>query len=439
MLNNRCFFVLGLTVWFGTTFCAEQRARANDLPPGTFRAAEASSLQTLERAVAARTPEVKAARRDVALSEAEVRQSHLLNNPELELATATLPVGATNPAGLARPYANVPSFGVGVAYTFPLGKRAPRQREAAALAVAARAGVDVTTRGLALELARVLGALATSTLRREGLSQLQAGAERSLTLSEARLSTQFGSGLDVDRSRIDAERVAQQRLGTESDIRAQLAACSRLVMRPCEGFASAEEALAHLRIWLTLIEQPQAPLKDRPDLRVLEAQARAAEAASEQAKAQALPDPTIRVGYLHDRFVISGNQRNSLNVGVSLPLTLFDHGQAKRQAADAARDSLRAERAARLQRARSQAALLTEQSALARSRCERLEQDLLPQARQVLTSLEQAETQRLVPLTDVIQARRTVSELLLEEAESCGDAYDATLALLQEAPRSNAP
>ncbi len=405
----------------------------------TFSARAASSLSDLERAVGERAPEVVAARRDAALFDAEVRQSHLYNNPELEASWGTLPFGETTPPGLARPYANVPNYGVGISYTFPIKKRGPRQREAAARAQAAHAGVDMTTRELAFELAQVLGDLATSTLRREGLLQLEAGALRSLSLAEARLEGQFGSGLDVDRSAIDVQRMAQQRLGTESMIQEQLAACSGLVLRPCQGFASRAEALAYLHNWLKLSDRPQAPLGERPDLRALEAEGRAAQAAVDLAKAQRIPDPTVRFGYVHDRFILSGNHRNSLNVGVSVPLPLFDHGQAKQVAAESAREALHSERERRLERARSQASLLAERSAFARNRCERLEREVLPQARSVLESLEKAEAARLVPLTDVLQARRTVSELLIEEADSCGDAYSATLALLREAPRSPAP
>jgi cobalt-zinc-cadmium efflux system outer membrane protein len=404
-----------------------------------FRASQAASLQALEHAIAKGAPEVVAAQREAALSGAAVRQSYLYNNPVFDTTYGTLPVGTLNPPGLARPYANVPNVGLGISYTFPAGKRGPRQREARANARAAQAGIEVTTRALALELAHVLGALATSTLRREGLEELEAGAERSLALAAARLNAQFGAGLDVDRSSIDSQRVRQQRIGTESEIRAHLAACSSLVQRQCTGFENGVEALAFLHTWLAMAEIPQGRLSDRPDLRVLEAQSSAADAALDLAKAEKLPDPTVRFGYFHDRFIISGNQRNSFNVAVSVPLPLFDHGQAKEQAAEAAQHYLQAERRQRLERAELQAQLLSERSELARARCQSLERDVLPQARGVLISLEKAEAARLVSLTDVIQARRTVSELLIEEADSCGDAYDATIALLREAPRSPVP
>jgi cobalt-zinc-cadmium efflux system outer membrane protein len=40
-----------------------------------------------------------------------------------------------------------------------------------------------------------------------------------------------------------------------------------------------------------------------------------------------------------------------------------------------------------------------------------------------------------VALGDVLQSRRTMSELLLEEADSYADAFDAYLELLAEFPR----
>jgi cobalt-zinc-cadmium efflux system outer membrane protein len=417
----------------------EARASSHEQNAAVFQAPHASSLAALELAIEQGAPEVIAVQREAALSDAAARQTHLYNNPIFDTTYGTLPVGTSNPPGLPRPYANIPNVGLGVSYTFPLRKRGPRQREAAANARAAHADVDVTTRTLALELARVLGDLATATLRREGLVELEAGAERSLALAEARLSAQFGSGLDVDRSSIDSQRVKQQRIGTESEIRAQLAACASLVRRRCAGFADGAEALAFLHTWMDLAEAPPARLSDRPDLRALAAQAAAADAALDLAKAEAIPDPTLRVGYLHDRFIVAGNQRNSFNVSVSLPLPIFDHGQAKQEAAKSAQRLLQLEREQRLSRAQQQAVLLAERSELARTRCERLEREVLPRARDVLTSLEKAEAARLVSLTDVIQARRTVSELLIEEAESCGDAYDATIALLREAPRNPVP
>jgi cobalt-zinc-cadmium efflux system outer membrane protein len=133
--------------------------------------------------------------------------------------------------------------------------------------------------------------------------------------------------------------------------------------------------------------------------------------------------------------VFSGNQRNSLNVSVSLPLPVFDHGQVQQRAAETAARALSAERAQRVAAARARIPVLHQRFELQRRRCKSLDDEILPKAQAVLSSLEQAVENRLIPLTDVIQARRTLSELLIERAESCGDAYAAALELIRETPR----
>ena len=86
----------------------------------------------------------------------------------------------------------------------------------------------------------------------------------------------------------------------------------------------------------------------RADIRALAAYGNAAAAARELADARKIPDPTVRLGYLRDQFVISGNQLNSVNVGVSLPLPVFDHGQGERLSAEASLRHLNDERTQRL-------------------------------------------------------------------------------------------
>jgi Mn-containing catalase len=50
----------------------------------------------------------------------------------------------------------------------------------------------------------------------------------------------------------------------------------------------------------------------------------------------------------------------------------------------------------------------------------------------VAADLEKAAATRLIPLTDVIQARRTLSELLVQEAESHGEAFRIAVHLVAE-------
>jgi cobalt-zinc-cadmium efflux system outer membrane protein len=169
----------------------------------------------------------------------------------------------------------------------------------------------------------------------------------------------------------------------------------------------------------------------RPDVRALDAFQRASSAEADLARAQALPDPTVRLGYTYDQFTVSGNQANSLNVTLSLPVTIFDHGQAQLQAAEARRARLQQQRALTLRSSTTRVAALRELLRLQQKRQEAIAKTL-PRARAVLDDLQRAANSRLIPFTDVIQARRTLDELLVEEADSYSDSFQTSVDLIAE-------
>jgi len=427
-----------MMAWASVWFLPAVTKAESQRPSFVFRADPALDFDRLEVLVRELSPQLRPAQRQAALAEIEVQQTHLYANPTLDAEWATLPVGRTNPGNLDHPYANVPSYAVGVGYTFPIGKRGPRQRRAQASALGAAAEVDLTARENALALADVLGNLATATLRHEGMRELVQGSQHSVELAAARLQAKFGTPLEVDRLSVDVQRTQQLMLSVEADIRESLASCSQLLGSPCESFSDGRAARSYLERWLTQTAPAHPALDQRPDVRALDAYVAASRADRQLAEAEAIPDPTLHVGYVHDRFVISGNQRNSFNVSLSVPLTVFDRGQVHKRAAETAHQQLTDERERRIAAARARIPVLNERLTLQRSRCESLTEQILPMSRAVLSDLEKAVENRLIPLTDVIQARRTVSELLIEEAESCGDAYDATLELIREIPRQGA-
>jgi outer membrane protein, heavy metal efflux system len=393
-------------------------------------------LATLEKIVRKRSAAVQSAALDVDVAAAEVRQSRLLPNPVLDGSWGTIPVGETNPRNLASPLANVPNYNVGISYTFLLGKRGPREVRALAAQRGATAVLDATSRTLALSFAKLLGQLATSTLRREGVRGLVEASRRSVTLAESRLDASFATPIDVDRLRIDLHRAEQTLVSVDSDISAALADCAALAGAPCQGFSGSAEARELLDRWIRRASTTAhaGKLEDRADIRALGAYREAAAAEASLARAQAIPDPTVRFGYTHDRFIAAGNQRNSLNVSLSLPLPIFDHGQAAAQAAEAKKARLGEQRARALGAAEARIPALARRVVAQRKRQETLAKEILPRALNALRDVERAAENRLLPLTDVIQARRAVDELLVEEADSYRDAFDATVELMAEEP-----
>jgi cobalt-zinc-cadmium efflux system outer membrane protein len=405
----------------------------------SFRAHAGLDLAALEGAVSELAPDLVEGRGDVAVAAAERQQSRLFDNPTLSAAWGTLPVGTTNPAGLSRPYANVPNYAVSLGYTVPIEKREPRIRQADAAYAAERAGLLARRRTLALQLAGVLASLAADVLREAGVAGLASDAAHDLEVGQSRLRAGFATELDIDRLGLEQGRSKQRLLSAKSDVARDLGHCAALLGVACEPFADAADARAYLEQWLALAPRAAPDAQARQDLVALSEEARASQAERDLARAARIPDPTVALGYLHDRFVISGNQRNSLNVSVALPLPLFDHGQGRARAAESRRAALTEERARRLDAALATAPLLRDQLIAQRARQRELSSDVIPHAQAIVDQLEHAVENRLVPLTDLLSARRSLDELLVDEADSYADAFGALLALLAETGESPSP
>lgn len=412
-------------------------AKADEAP--AFTPTAAMDLSALEELVSRRAPSLEQAALDVDLARADVRQSRLLLNPSLDASWGTIPVGETNPPGLRSPMANIPNYGLGVGYTFEIGKRGPRIDRALALERAAKESLRASARAQAIELARLLGVLATSTLRLAGVRGIVESGKKAIALAEERLASSFGTPLDIDRLRIEVARNEQQVLSAESDRAEALAACSALVGAPCRSFTSEAEAKGFLATIIDRVAAPLGPPEDRPDVRALAAAKSAADAELSLARAQAIPDPTVHVGFTHDTFLTSGAQGNSLNLSVSLPIPIFDHGQALADAAQAKRDRAAAQRAKLLEASRARLPALSDRLAAQRARKDALSSSVIPRALAVLRDVEAAAANRLLSLADVIQARRAVAELLVEEADSYADAFDAALEIAAERPTTSEP
>lgn len=391
-------------------------------------------LSSLQRIVSDRALAVQADVVTARVARTEIRQARLWANPVLDASWSTIPIGETNPPGLSAPLANVPNYTVGLSYGFIIGKRGPATERAEALADAATFASRGTARRVALELAHVIGTLGTASLRIEGLSQQIVDQKQALEIAKSRLGSGFGTPLDVDRLEIEVSRVEQQLTATEADVSAGLAACSRLVRVHCSPFASSNEARAFLTAWVerALSGTVHPHVEQLPEVRALDSAIRAADAERDLARARVIPDPSVRLAYTRDQFLIAGNQRDSLSVGVAFPIPIFDHGQALAAQAEVKRNGYAAQRERLVSTNPERAKALREIAEAQLRRREAIRTSILPRARAVVDSLQHAAAQRLLPLTDVIQARRTLAELLLQEADSYGDAFEASVSLLSE-------
>ncbi len=369
---------------------------------------------TLPELVWRQAPELQAARIKVAQAEAERRKALRLPNPGLDLSVNTLPIGPLNPGDLKDPFLNVPNVSVGLSVLLELGKRGPRQEATAEAARAAALDALDQVRRKVLELEDVIGDVAAAQVRVDALAALGEDAQRLTSLQQARADKGDASELDADRARLELESTLTTLGEARELLAATLRVCADTVSTPCVPFAEVTQAQA----WLgRRFEQSGAGLVGRPDLKALEAAMRSARAAQTLAARGWLPDPTVRLGYVRDQFVISGNQQNSLFVGLSMPLPIFEHGQDDAQAAGVAATS--AERA-REQLLASAGAQLTQLGAEVKgveTRQLRLREQSLPLARSVVQRLDAAVSRGAAPLQELLLSRRLLAELLLTATE----------------------
>jgi outer membrane protein, heavy metal efflux system len=385
------------------------------------RAAEPPALQlsalpdraTLAALLWEGAPRLAPFRTRVAEAEGERVRAGLLPNPTLDASWNTIPVGPTNPSGLDRPVANVPNYAFGLSELVELGKRGPRRRAASALTASAREDARAALFDAYFDVSDKIAGVATAELRMAALVELAEDARKLTEIQRARAQRGDAAQLDVDRAALEEEKLRASVAEERAKIGAGLRECAEILGSSCQPFGSRSAAQDYLA------QRPaaSAALEERPDLRSLEHQAAAAEATLDLARSRAIPDPTLRVGYVYDRFLAAGNQGNSVFVGVSVPLTFFDHGQADVRIAAAALANAQRSRAVLLDLARAQSERVLEQGAAVEERRRRLRDVSLPLAQSVVKRLEEAVRRGGAPLPDLLLARRTLGELAAEAAD----------------------
>lgn len=359
------------------------------------------------------SPELAELGEQLGAAEGAVVRSLLLPNPTLDVGLNTLPVGVTNPPGLTEPFLEVPNLQLGLSWLVELGKRAPRQAAATHARAATRLQALELVRQRALDLWAATGEVGAAELRVEMLAAIANDAERLVTLAKARARLGDTAELDTERAQLDEER-ARTALGEAKESLAEaLRQCGTLAGQRCLPFGDSKKAGA----WLSRASAAPPDIEQRPDVAALTEATASAEAAFVLAKRQAIPDLTLRVGYVHDRFVISGNQQNSLFAGVSVPLPLFDFGQADAKTAQTAASAARRGRALTLAAVGPQLEGIEAQLSAATARRTRLAEQALPLARQLVERLELAVNRGGAPLSELLHSRRAQRELLMTANE----------------------
>jgi outer membrane protein, heavy metal efflux system len=350
------------------------------------------------------SPEIQAARARLDQSRADTRSSHLLLNPVLDASLGNVPVGETNPPGLG--FNETAIYTVGLSETVELGKRGPRmagaelRQKSAALQLLAAERDQLSSARFALSAALYRG------LRVAIFDESLKDAERAADLERTRYEQKALSGTEYDRLLLDLANLRADFERERAEYAAALADCAAALGAECDpNGARAEDLAAVAPVDSTLAST--ARLEHRPDLQALETEGQAAERDAALARGRAIPDLTFRVGYTHDRFVASGDNRNTLTFGVALPLPVFDRGQHDSSKALARAAELRDTRLSLLRQARADLSGLLTRKATLENVLHALEHESLPRSSSVLSSTQTAFDHGGVSLTDLLLSRRT--------------------------------
>jgi cobalt-zinc-cadmium efflux system outer membrane protein len=399
----------GLAWALAFTLSAPARASETRATPAPTPARVASAHRLLRDSealvgwLAAQSPVVRAARARANQAAADVRSTHLFPNPVLDAGVLNIPI--TTPTLPNVSVGESMAYSVGLAETFELGKRGPRQEAAALRERAARLDVASTLTDRVTAARDALGAAVHLDLRLGILRESLDDAERAASLEKTRLDQKALSGMDYDRLLLDLAGLRAEFARTEGEYTAALAACRATLSAGCDLTGANEDDLAEA---LPVSLQPNAEerLGARSDVRSLDFQAGAARREADLASNRAIPDITAHVGYLHDRFVAAGDNMNTIGFGLELPLPLFDRGQHDARKAEEHAFELEDEKRALLADARADLEGLLGRKAALEKNIDILAKDTLPRADAVLTAAEQAFHQGGASMTDFLLARR---------------------------------
>jgi cobalt-zinc-cadmium efflux system outer membrane protein len=392
------------------------------LTPDAFSHAASNQLEslTLDGALALaerRQPQLAEARALIEAAAGRAQQAGAFPNPEAIVGAQQLPLesGASN----QREYV------AGVAQQIPLGARLAKAREAELREREVRVRVlEVMRRDLRK---RVHSAFATALYQQQAFvtqNQVAQNIEKVVALTKARVDAgdvppEYLARAEMELARTKVEVQRSRALREQSMI--QLAAAIGDTRLTVDSVAGSLDATFELPTLESLV----ANLSAQPELQLSAAGQRASHARLALAKAERIPD--VKAEVLYHR--LQATKDNTIDLGLSMPLPLFNRHQgrwreARAEAAAAEARSRRTENELHLRLRESYAQL---SSALGTARA--LQTEILPRAEAVLQSAESRYAAGDTSLTEVLVVRRDWAAIQLTRLEFLRDVMQAWTAL----------
>ncbi len=407
-------------------FAAAAMSLFASLPAGARSPApEPLSLQRALALARERNPDLLAARSALDAARAQEQVAAQLINPVFtwttqKISTDGVPASTIYGNGVFdRNYDTIVSIGQPIELG---GKRKNRRRSAEEAIAAAVARVADSERVLAASIlkayAAAIVARTNATLARESADSFGKTAELAAVRERAGdISASERAQIEIASGRLQAD-VALTDVGYRNAERSLVALLnlpateeSRFLTDGLESFLAATSPLTDR------VPDDEEVLARRPDLLALEAAVRRADADLALARGFRVPDPTFLAQYERQ----PPDQRNTVGIGISLPLPVLNRNTAGIRAAEISLAAARRDLESGRLRVRAELIAFRAAVVAASARSARYSEDLLPKAEQVRRAVEYAYSRGAASLLELLEAERSANEIRVAVAAARGD------------------
>ncbi len=394
---------------------------ATDALPKTLSLAEARRIAFL------RNWDLLAAQANVDQAVAQHMVSREFPNPTLSFSSGKISTdSAPNSTPLGnklwdRNYDSV--FAVNQLYEIG-GKRTLRQKSAAHGLKAAEASFKDARRTLDLGVSKAYVAVLLAEANVAILHESAESLRREAKIAAARLNA--GDISRSDKTQID---IAADQLDLNAEAATSTAKTARIALEVLLGVKSPKgdwkpsDKLEALATGNSFGHRPS--VESRPDILAAEESLRKAGDDLGLQKAMRIPDPTFLLQYEHN----PPDMPNTIGIGVSLPLPLWNFNRGNIKAAIAAQELA----ADQLGKIKMQAAsdIISAKVALeeAAARWHRYKESIAPKSANVVKMVQYAYQKGGATLVDLLQAQRTDNDIRVGTAQAMADAASAAVTL----------
>jgi outer membrane protein, heavy metal efflux system len=388
------------------------RAATNEANPQPRHIETLSLDQALEMAES-RQPELAEAKAMVEAAAGRAQQAGTFPNPEAILGAQQIPFSSSAP--------NEREYLAGVGQTVPLSSRLSKARQAELLDREVRArGLEVKRREIRK---RVHNAFATALYQEKAYqaqTEIQRSAEKAVATTQARV--EVGDALREDLARVEMDLArAKVELKRAESLRVQALVTLASAMGDAALTVKSLEGTLDATFEIPTLAALAANLTAQPEVAQANADIRARQARVDLAKVERIPD--VKVELLYHR--LEATKSDTLDVGLSIPLPLFNRNQgrlrearAEEAAAEARSRMTQNELTTRLRESHLQLTTALESSGTFKT-------DILSRAETVLKGAEARYAAGDISLAEMLPVRRDWAAVQLSYLESLRDVMQA--------------